>query len=125
MTCSPKRLSLALLLLMFAIGATSSILSANPSGQSDNGASAVAIRKNKLFIRDSPGKIVHKKRFFRADECKINDGFLIYFNDGEVSAKVKDNALMGGRMTNDTMTFRLGNEKCQVIIQIRKYDHGG
>lgn len=116
-----KRLSLASLLLFSVAGMQCDMSHANSSDEADKNEPPISIKKNRVIIRSKPSEVVHRKRFFLADECKLDDGLVILFKDGEVSASVIDKAPMGGRMTSDAMTFRIGNAKCEIVIQIQKY----
>ena len=119
-----KRLSLASLLLFSVAGTQGNISHAESSDEANRNEPSISIKKNRVIIRSKPSEVVHRKRFFQADECKLDDGLVILFKDGEVSASVIDKALMGGRMTGDAMMFRIGNAACEVIIQIQKYKGG-
>lgn len=77
------------------------------------------------------GALVHKNQrakanetyrtgFFSPSECKFDDGLMIDFKDGQVTVRLKDDGLMGGYVARGTMTFHLGNESCQITIQIRR-----
>ena len=119
-----KRLSLASLLLFSVAGMQCDISHANSSDEANKDEPSIGGKKNRVIIRANPNAVVHRKRFFPADECKLDDGLVVLFKDGEVSASVIDKALMGGRMSSDAMTFRIGNAKCEIIIQIQKYKGG-
>ena len=119
-----KRLSLASLLLFSVAGMQCDISHANSSDEADKNEPPISIKKNRVIIRSNPSAAVHRKRFFPADECKLDDGLVVLFKDREVSASVRDKALMGGRMSRDAMTFRIGNAKCEIVIQIQKYKGG-
>lgn len=119
-----RRLSLASLLLFFVAGTQCDISHAKSSDKPNKIEPSVSIKKNRVIIRSNPSEVVYRKRFFQADECKLDDGLVILFKDGEVSANVIDKAFMGGRVTGDAMTFRIGNATCEVIIQIQKYKSG-
>jgi hypothetical protein len=121
MACSLMKLSLASLLFLASLCQPSNIPHAKSSDKTDTTDPPVTIKDNKVIIRSKPSEVVHRKRFFQADECKLDDGLIILFKDGEISASVIDKALTGGRMTTDTMTFRIGTATCEVAIQIQKY----
>lgn len=92
----------------------------NPAAQSNKEDGKVFVRNNQIVMRVNANEIVHKTGFFPGSECKIDDGLIIDFKDGRVTARTKDDGLMGAYVGRGAMTFHLGNESCQITVQIRR-----
>jgi hypothetical protein len=101
-------------------GAQLVIARENQSANPTEGEAKAFVRNNQIFMRVNANEIVHRTGLFAASDCKIDDGLVVTFKDGIVTANTLSDGLMGARVASDMMTFHVGNESCQITIQIQR-----
>jgi hypothetical protein len=113
---------LLVLVLVFLTGAQLVIARENQSANPSEEEAKVFVRNNQIFMRVKANEIVHRTGLFAASDCKIDDGLVVTFKDGIVTANTLGDGLMGGHVSGDVMMFHIGNQSCQITIQIQRRD---